>query len=303
MVKQIGVLSRNKEYFPTSQLLNIINHQTDISGVFISTQYVFPQISSTSVDALFANQSLNSLIGVIPRVGRTQTSLGVLILKNFELMQIPSTLTSEALFFSRDKFRCFQILSSISGIRLPKTILINNTYQLAELLDTFKFPVVVKIPNSTRGAGTILANNPKNAIEIIETLFIRSPKSILIQEHLKNGQEGKNRAPTDIRVLYVGDQIIGSMKRIAPKGDWKTNFAQGAVCEKYELLPENEELIHQIVNRLGIEVAGIDLFPTQEGLFLLEVNACPGWKAFEMVHPNVNVAQRIVDYLMTKIRH
>jgi ribosomal protein S6--L-glutamate ligase len=303
MVEQIGVLSRSKEYFPTTQLLNTINQHDGISGVFISTQYVFPIVSSSSADALFANQSLNPLIGIIPRIGRTQTEIGLHILKNFELMGIPSTLTSEALYYSRDKFRCFQVISSIPGIRLPKTLLINNTYQLAEVLNTFKFPIVIKIPDSTRGTGTILAINPKTAVEVVETLFVRSPTSILIQEYLKNEHRGKNIAPADIRVLYVGDQIIGSMKRIATKGEWKTNYAQGAVCEQYKLTPENEELIHQIVNRLDIEVAGIDLFPSEEGLFVLEVNACPGWKAFESVHPNINVAQRIVDYLITKIRH
>ncbi|MHA1206440.1 MAG: ATP-grasp domain-containing protein [Candidatus Hodarchaeales archaeon] len=303
MVKQIGVLSRSKEYFPTTQLLNEIDQHNNVSGVFISTQYVFPLINSSVADAFFVNQSLKSLIGVIPRIGRTQTDLGLLILKNFELMDLPSTLTSEALYLSRDKFRCFQALSSITGIRLPKTILVNNAYQLAELLNTFKFPIVIKIPNSSRGTGTILAHNPTIAEEIIETLFIRSSMPIMIQELLKNQQKGKKIAPVDIRVLYIGDQIIGSMKRIASKGEWKTNYAQGAVCEQYKLQPESEELIHQIVNRLGIEVAGIDLFPTKEDLFVLEVNACPGWKAFEMVHPNINVAQRIVDYLMTKIRH
>ncbi|MCK4848112.1 MAG: RimK family alpha-L-glutamate ligase [Candidatus Heimdallarchaeota archaeon] len=303
MSKQIGVLSKNKEYFPTTQLLNAINQHNDVSGVFITTQYVFPGINSSAADALFANQSLKALIGVIPRIGRTQTDLGLLILKNFELMHLPSTLTSEALYLSRDKFRCFQVLSTIPGIRLPKTLLVNNAYQLAELLNTFKFPIVIKIPDSTRGTGTILAPNPKIAEDIIETLFVRSPLPILIQELLKNEQKGKKITPADIRVLYVGNQIIGSMKRIASKGEWKTNYAQGAVCEQYKLKPENEELIHQIVNRLGIEIAGIDLFPTQEDLFVLEVNACPGWKAFEMVHPKINVAQLIVDHLMTKIRH
>ena len=303
MVEQIGVLSRSKEYFPTTKLLNTINQHEDISGVFISTQYVFPLINSSTADALFANQSLKPLIGVIPRIGRTQTEIGLVILKNFELMEIPSTLTSEALYYSRNKFSCFQVLSSISGIQLPKTLLINNAYQIAELLNTFKFPIVIKIPDSTRGTGTILASNAKSGVEVIETLFIRSPMSILIQEYLKNEHQGKKIASADIRVLFVGDQIIGSMKRVATKGEWKTNYAQGAVCEQYKLTPENEELIHQIVNRLDIEVAGIDLFPTQEGLFVLEVNACPGWKAFESVHPNINVAQRIVDYLITKIRH
>ena len=219
------------------------------------------------------------------------------------VINIPSTLSAEALYLSRDKFRCFQILSEIPNIRLPKTILINNTYKLPEILESYKFPIVIKIPNSTRGTGTILATNVKNALDIIETLFIRSTESIMIQEFLKNTNKGKIIPPADIRVLYVGDEILGSMKRIATNGEWKTNYAQGAICEPYKLNAEDEELVYQVVGRLGIEVAGVDLFPTEEGTFILEVNACPGWKAFEMANPHINVAQEIVEYLMTKIRY
>ncbi len=113
MVKQIGVLSRNKDYFPTTQLLKDINQRNDISGVFLSTQYVFPLISSSGADARFANQSLLPLLGVVPRIGRSQTNMGLICLKHFELMNIPSTLSAEALFLSRDKFRCYQTLSKI----------------------------------------------------------------------------------------------------------------------------------------------------------------------------------------------
>ncbi|MHA2345782.1 MAG: hypothetical protein ACXACP_03600 [Candidatus Hodarchaeales archaeon] len=37
-------------------------------------------------------------------------------------------------------------------------------------------------------------------------------------------------------------------------------------------------------------------------MYLLEVNACPGWKAFQQTHPKIKVAKKIVDYLITKIK-
>ena len=302
MVRQIGVLSKNKEYFPTSRLIAELNTRKNISGVFLSTQYVFPVISSKIIDSRFANQSLKPLLGIIPRIGRTQTSLGLTCLKQFELMEIPSTLSAEALYLSRDKFKCFQTLITIPNILIPKTILINNTYKLDQLLKAFEFPLVIKIPDSTQGSGTILAKNQKIALEIVESLFIRATAPILLQEFLQNEKNIEDESPKDIRVFVVGDEILGSMKRIAPKGEWRTNFAQGAICEEYALTSEDEEMIHQIIQRIGIEVAGIDLFPTPEGMYFLEVNACPGWKAFQQVHPKINVAQKIVDYLIAKIK-
>jgi ribosomal protein S6--L-glutamate ligase len=302
LVKQIGVLSKNKEYFPTSRLIEELNTRKNISGVFLSTQYVFPVISSTIIDSRFANQSLKPLIGIIPRIGRTQTSLGLTCLKQFELMEIPSTLSAEALYLSRDKFKCFQSLASLPSVQLPKTILINNSYKLDELLKAFQFPLVIKITDSTQGSGSVLAKNQKIALEIIESLFIRASGSIMLQEFLQNEKSDEDDSPADIRVFVVGEEILGSMKRIAPHGEWRTNFAQGAECEEYVLTEEEEEMIHQITQKIGIEVAGIDLFPTPEGMYFLEVNACPGWKAFQQVHPKINVAQKIVDYLIAKIK-
>ncbi len=302
MVRQIGVLSRSKDYFPTTKLLEDINQRYTVSGVFLSTQYVFPLVSSSGVDARFANQSLLPLLGVVPRIGRSQTNLGLICLNHFQLMGIPSTLSAEALFLSRDKFRCYQTLSKIKGIQLPRTILINNSFQVDQLLNAFKFPVVLKLLDATRGSGTMLAPNPKTAEEIVESLFMRSSEPIMIQEYLQPSSQYNASPSADIRVIYIGNEIIGSMKRVAPKGEWRTNFALGAQCETYQLSSEDEELIHQIAERIGIEVAGIDLFPTQNGSYVLEVNACPGWKAFEMANPEINVAKKIIDYLLTKIR-
>ncbi len=217
-------------------------------------------------------------------------------------MDIPSTLSAEALFLSRDKFRCYQTISKIKGVQLPKTILINNAFQIDQLLKAFKFPLVIKLPDATQGSGTLLAYNSKAAEEIIESLFMRSSEPIMIQEYLQTGPPHKAPPSADIRVFSIGNEIIGSMKRTALTGEWRTNFALGANCEAYTLSTEDEELVHQIVERIKIEVAGIDLFPTPNGMYVLEVNACPGWKAFEIANPNINVAEKIVDYLMTKIR-
>ena len=113
---QIGVLSKNREFFPTSQLLKELEYRRNLSGVFISTQYVNPIICNLKSDAIFANQSLKSLAGVIPRIGRTHTEIGIICLKHFKLMDIPTTLSANALFLARDKFKCYQVLKKIPGV-------------------------------------------------------------------------------------------------------------------------------------------------------------------------------------------
>ncbi|MHA2244770.1 MAG: ATP-grasp domain-containing protein [Candidatus Hodarchaeales archaeon] len=298
----LGVLSKNRDYFPTTQLLDEIERREDTYGVFLSSRFVSPLVNNSIIDALFANQSLKSLDGIIPRIGRSQTEMGLICLQQFELMEITTTISTQALFIARDKFRCYQTLCKVPGIQLPKTVLINNSYMLDKLMENFKFPVVVKIPNATQGVGTILAPSRRVAQEIIEALFLRYNSPIMVQEYLRGISHDSTDLIEDIRVLVVGRTILGAMRRIAPKGEWRTNYAQGATCVQHKLNTEEQELVLRIVDRIGIEIAGIDLFPTKKGLYLLEVNACPGWKAFEMANPKIHVEKRIVDYILTKIR-
>lgn len=301
MTLSLGVLSRNREFFPTAQLLNELSQMDDASGVYLSPQYVTPLISPSTADALFATQSLKSLSGIIPRIGRSQTEIGILCLQQFELMEIPTTLSSQALFIARDKFRCYQVLSRIKGLTFPKTVLVSNSYMFEKLIAPFKFPIVIKIPNATQGVGTILATNRRVAQEIIEALFLRYNAPIMIQEFLQKGSPNSKLSSEDIRILVVGDRVLGAMRRTAPKGEWRTNYAQGAICNPYQLEPETQELIYQIVELIGIEVAGIDLYPTEKGIYVLEVNACPGWKAFEQVYPKICVAKNIIEYIIAKV--
>ncbi|UCE13423.1 MAG: RimK family alpha-L-glutamate ligase [Candidatus Heimdallarchaeota archaeon] len=298
----LGILSRNREYFPTNQLLDEIERRKDTSGVFLSTRFVSPLISHLHIDALFAGQSLKLIDGLVPRIGRSQTEIGLLCLQQFELLELPTTISARALFLARDKFRCYQTLHKVPGVRLPKTVLMSTSYMFERIIQLFKFPVVIKILDATRGAGTILAPNRRVAQEIIDALFLRYDQPIMVQEYLQGQSTDRNQLIEDIRVLIVGETILGAMRRIAPKGEWRTNYAQGASCKPHQLSSEDKELVLRIVETIGIEVAGIDLYPTDKGLFLLEVNACPGWKAFESVHPKVNVAKSIIDYLLAKIR-
>ena len=303
----IGIMSRNREYFPTAALLDELAKRSDSSGIYLSTPYISPLIDSENPfksDALFAGQSLKTIDGIIPRVGRSQTEIGLIYLRHFELIGIPTTITSQALFNTRDKFRCFQTLYNIPGIKFPKTILINNSYAFERIIERFKFPVVIKIPDASQGAGTILVPNSRVAEEIIDALALQHHSPVLIQEFLSSSTSDLKKGEkyrSDIRVLVVGDQILGAMERIASKGEWRTNYAQGAICKPYNLDANTKDQIFKIIERIGIEIAGIDLFPTSEGFYVLEVNACPGWKAFEETYPEIKVAKLIVDYLQQKI--
>ena len=74
------------------------------------------------------------------------------------------------------------------------------------------------------------------ALHGITQLLYREDKyvDILLQELIKTDY--------DVRVIVVGDQILGAMKRPIIKGDFRSNVSQGSEPEVHELTDlESEE--------------------------------------------------------------
>ena len=86
------------------------------------------------------------------------------------------------------------------------------------------------------------------------------------------------------------------MRRYARDG-WRTNIAQGGRGEVVSLTAEEERLALTAARAVGAAAAGVDLLPGPDGaLYVLEVNAVPGWRALAPV-TGVDVALELVRYL------
>jgi RimK family alpha-L-glutamate ligase len=96
-----------------------------------------------------------------------------------------------------------------------------------------------------------------------------------VQEYL----EGERR-PSDVRVYVVDGRIVAAMRRHAPDGEWRTNVALGGKVEDVgdDLAAETRRTALAAVDALGLDVAGVDLFPTDGECYVLEVNATAGFK-------------------------
>jgi glutathione synthase/RimK-type ligase-like ATP-grasp enzyme len=51
----------------------------------------------------------------------------------------------------------------------------------------------------------------------------------------------------------------------------------------------------------NLEVSGVDILETPNGLQVIEVNSIPGWKGLQQVVP-IDIPARVVDYLLGKIK-
>jgi ribosomal protein S6--L-glutamate ligase len=105
----------------------------------------------------------------------------------------------------------------------------------------------------------------------------------------------------DLRAFVLGGRVIASMRRVAGT-DWRTNVAQGGTAERVTLSIEEERLALRAAEAVGCPVAGVDLLPGPSGaLFVIEVNAVPGWKALAPTC-GVDVAKDVVRFLTREDR-
>ena len=99
----------------------------------------------------------------------------------------------------------------------------------------------------------------------------------------------------DFRVFVMAGKVRAAMRRIGT--EWRTNVAQGGRTERAELSDTAVSLALRAAEVVGCDIAGVDLLPGPNGeLFVIEVNAVPGWKALAPTC-GLDVAKEIVRFV------
>jgi len=105
------------------------------------------------------------------------------------------------------------------------------------------------------------------------------------------------RIDADYRVFIVGKRVFGPVKRIAPKGEWKTN-ARGAKHERAEKQERVLALAMSIAKKTGIEFAGVDiLIDSANKPRVIEINTMADFRVFDEVYPEINIAKKTISLL------
>jgi ribosomal protein S6--L-glutamate ligase len=102
----------------------------------------------------------------------------------------------------------------------------------------------------------------------------------------------------DHRVFVLRGSVLGTMRRTAPPGDWRTNASLGGLAESCRLDPGAQDLAIAAARAVGAEMAGVDLIHDldRRTLVVLEVNAVPGWRALARV-TGIDVAAEVLAAL------
>ena len=81
-----------------------------------------------------------------------------------------------------------------------------------------------------------------------------------------------------MRVVVSGGCVVGSARRVAQPGEWRTNAALGATVEPAYAPPLACELALAAVEAVGGDLAGVDLLPTRDGFVVIEVNGADDFR-------------------------
>lgn len=159
-------------------------------------------------------------------------------------------------------------------------------------IEEMGYPVVLKPAVGSWGRLLSKVNDRDAAESILEhkTVLGSYHHSIFyIQKYV----EKKGR---DIRSFVVGDRCIAAIYRTSPH--WITNTARGGVATKCEVTKEIEELSLKAAKAVGGGIVALDIFESDEGLMINEVNYTMEFKN-SITTTGVNIPEIILDYVIS----
>ncbi|WP_108869470.1 30S ribosomal protein S6--L-glutamate ligase [Aquimarina aquimarini] len=284
----IKILSRSTNLYSTNALIQAAvkrKHNVQVIDP-LSCDIV---IEKQKPEIYYRGKKLDHVDAVIPRIGSSNTFYGTAVVRQFELMNVFTTLKSQALLQSRDKLRSLQILSK-AGLGLPKTVFTNYSKDTSEVISHVGgAPLIIKLLEGTQGLGVVLAET-KTAAESVLDAFNGLQARVIVQEYIKEAKGA------DIRVLVVDDRVVGAMKRQGKEGDFRSNLHRGGTASTITLSKEEEQAAIEAAKALKMGVAGVDLLQSKRGPLILEVNSSPGLEGIENVTQK-DIAKTIIRYI------
>lgn len=160
-----------------------------------------------------------------------------------------------------------------------------------QAIEQMGYPVVLKPAVGSWGRLLSKVNDRDAAETVLEhkvTLGTYHHSIFYIQKYIeKNGR--------DIRSFVIGDECIAAIYRVSEH--WITNTAQGAKALNCPLTGELKDLSVRAAKAVGGGIVAIDLFETDTGLLVNEVNYTMEFRNSIGV-TGVNIPKLIVDYVV-----
>jgi RimK family alpha-L-glutamate ligase len=163
-----------------------------------------------------------------------------------------------------------------AGLPVPPTWCGESAADAREAFERLGGDVVLKPLFGSEGRGLLRISDRETAGRVFHALE-RIGAVLYLQQFVPNPGQ-------DLRLFVLGDQVLGAIRRHAPPGDWRANVAVGARAEPFVPDDAITSLALRAARAVGARVAGVDVLPARDGeMYVIEVNAVPGWRALAEV--------------------
>jgi ribosomal protein S6--L-glutamate ligase len=163
-----------------------------------------------------------------------------------------------------DKVEMTRAFQSVCPMNVPLTLIRPATESATEeALDTIGLPMVVKHPKEAEGRGVWKIGTAREL-----RAHVAAHETLYAQELLPIDR--------DLRVVWVGDRVVGAYWRVAALGAFHNNVARGAAISFDDIPPAAVELVERVAFELGVDHAGFDVAMVDGHPYLMEFNTLFG---------------------------
>ena len=178
------------------------------------------------------------------------------------------------------------------GVNVPPTYVSEITEHAMHAYEQLGGDVVVKPLFGSEGRGLMHVDHPEMAWRTFKNLE-QLGAVIYLQKFLKTDRG-------DLRLFVWENEVLGAMKRHNTH-DFRTNATQNGIAELHKPLAHEVDIAVRATQVTGCIMAGVDLIYDEQGkLYVLEVNAVPGWKYLEKVL-GFSFAEKIIQRIYQRI--
>ena len=182
-----------------------------------------------------------------------------------------------------NKIEMTRALSMVRPGSVPHTEIAANTPHEAERVwQNWVTPFVAKLPKSSQGAGVWLIES-----QFDWQRYLGLTDTIYVQEYLPIDR--------DIRVVVVGDDVLGAYWRLQSCDGFHNNLSRGGIIDCAPVPEAATSLVLEVARSLGINHAGFDVAMVGGHPYILEFNRLFGTRG---ALGSAAASRAIFDYLV-----
>ena len=197
------------------------------------------------------------------------------LISQLEKVGISVVNSRQTISICADKYRS-ALRFADTGVPTPKTALVQSEETLQSSLDIIgeEYPMILKTLRGSKGVGVIFIESRRQLTSLIQLLMKQDEKTeLLLQSYIKSD--------FDVRVIILNNEILASMRRDVLKGDFRSNYSQGAKVKEYSLTSEEKRICMDASKAVDGIYTAVDFIKNGKDTFVLEVNSSPGTEGIE----------------------